>query len=51
MKRNPIYYDEARELLKRLSGAPEEMLAELLSVKRSELDELLITPPCDNIIL
>ena len=37
MKRNPIYYDEARELLRRLSGAPEEMLAELLSVKRSEL--------------
>lgn len=43
MKRNPIYYDGARELLRRLSGAPEEMLAELLSVKRSELDELLLS--------
>lgn len=43
MKRNPIYYDEARRLLRRLSGAPEEMLAELLSVKRSELDELLLS--------
>ena len=43
MKRNPIYYDEARELLRRLSGEPEEMLAELLSVKRSELDELLLS--------
>ena len=43
MKRNPIYYDEVRELLRRLSGAPEEMLAELLSVKRSELDELLLS--------
>ena len=41
MKRNPIYYDKARELLRRLSGAPEEMLAELLSVKRSELNDLL----------
>lgn len=43
MKRNPIYYDEARELLRRLSGVPEEMLAELLSVKTSELDELLLS--------
>lgn len=43
MKENPIYYDEARELLRRLSGEPEEMLAELLSVKRSELDELLLS--------
>jgi hypothetical protein len=43
MKRNPIYYDEARELLRRLSGVPEEMLAELLSVKSSELDELLLS--------
>ena len=43
MKRNPIYYDEARELLRILSGAPEEMLAELLIVKRSELDEMLIS--------
>lgn len=43
MKKNPIYYDEAAKLLRKLSGAPEDMLIELLCVNRAELENLLLS--------
>lgn len=41
MKENPIYYDESRRLLRSLSAAPQQVLSELLWMKRSELNDLL----------
>lgn len=43
MKENPIYYDESRRLLRSLCAAPQQVLSELLWMKRSELDELLLS--------
>ena len=43
MKKNPIYYDEVAQLLRCLSAAPKETLSNLLWLKKSDLDCLLIS--------
>lgn len=43
MKKNPIYYDEVAQLLRCLSAAPKETLSQLLWLKKSDLDCLLIS--------
>lgn len=43
MKKNPIYYDEVAHLLRCLSAAPNETLSQLLWLKKSDLDCLLIS--------
>lgn len=43
MKKNPIYYDEVAQLLRCLSAAPKETLSQLLCLKKSDLDCLLIS--------
>lgn len=43
MKNNPIYYDEAAKLIRRLSEAPEDMSIELLCVNKAELEILLLS--------
>ncbi len=43
MKNNPIYYDEVAQLLRCLSAAPKETLSQLLWLKKSDLDCLLVS--------
>lgn len=43
MKKNPIYYDEVAQLLRCLSAAPQETLSQLLCLKKSDLDCLLVS--------
>ena len=43
MKKNPIYYDEVAQLLRCLSAAPKETLSQLLWLKKSDLDCLLVS--------
>lgn len=43
MKKNPIYYDEVVQLLRCLSAAPKETLSQLLWLKKSDLDCLLVS--------
>lgn len=43
MKKNPIYYDEVAQLLRFLSAAPKETLSQLLWLKKSDLDCLLVS--------
>lgn len=43
MKKNPIYYDEVAQLLRCLSVAPKETLSQLLWLKKSDLDCLLVS--------
>lgn len=43
MKKNPIYYDEVTQLLRCLSAAPKETLSQLLWLKKSDLDCLLVS--------
>ena len=43
MKKNPIYYDEVAQLLRCLSAVPKETLCQLLWLKKSDLDCLLVS--------
>lgn len=43
MKKNPIYYDEVMQLLRCLSAVPKETLSQLLWLKKSDLDCLLVS--------
>lgn len=43
MKKNPIYYDDVAQLLRCLSAAQKETLSQLLWLKKSDLDCLLIS--------
>lgn len=43
MKKNPIYYAEVAQLLRCLSAAPKETLSQLLWLKKSDLDCLLVS--------
>ena len=43
MKKNPIYYDEVAQLLRCLSAAPKETMSQLLWLKKSDLDCLLVS--------
>ena len=43
MKKYPIYYDEVAQLLRCLSAAPKETLSQLLWLKKSDLDCLLVS--------
>lgn len=43
MKKNPIYYDEVAQLLRCLSAAPKETLSQLLWLKKSDLDCMLVS--------
>lgn len=43
MKKNPIYYDEVTQLLRCLSAAPKETLSQLLWLKKSDLDCMLVS--------